>query len=100
MVKKPETTLAGASPGAGAIHPHPPHDQDTVVVEVLWPKGVKDDGKVYHQGQLYVTKRGHARGQNAPGRQVLRVVRTVLYYNGPEVLAEESVGEGPLELSD
>ncbi|MCK4624569.1 MAG: hypothetical protein KAV00_04605 [Phycisphaerae bacterium] len=79
--------------------PYETHDQDLVVVEVVFAKGVREDGRVYRCGETLTIRRGHALAQNTPGRQVYRILATAIYQNGPADQAEELLDEGPLEIS-
>ncbi len=88
----------------GYTHPCPTHDQDQCVVEVVYPKGVVENGNTYRQGEQLVLPRRHANSQNKPGRPVYRVVRTLKYVNDPTAVStaigyEEEVDEGPLKIS-
>ena len=111
MSKDKTNNAAGGATGGGPLdvsepfkHPAATHDQDEVVVEVVFPQGVKENGNVHRKGDKLVLKRGHAVAQNKPGRPVYRIVRTIQYVNDPSAVStatdyEDVVEDGPLEIS-
>ena len=84
---------------SGKPNAYEPHPQDLVAVEVVFPGGVREDGKVYACGQTLTLARGHATAQNQPGRPVYRILSTVRYANGPADQAEQPANDGPLAIS-
>jgi hypothetical protein len=57
-----------------------PHDSDVVVVEVIHPTGVLEDGKKYGQGATLTMLRGHA--ERLP--KYFRVLMPVKRVNDPD----------------
>jgi len=84
-------------PAKGTVHPYPVSDQDLVAVEVVYPQGVRQNGRNYRPGETLTLKRGLVTHYNKH-KPVYRVLRTVRYANGPADQAEEQPAEGPLNL--
>lgn len=97
MDDKTKTTAATTPSTHGPRLPHTPSDQDLVAVEVVYPQGVRQDGRNYRPGETLTLKRGLVTHYNKH-KPVYRVLRTVHYQHGPADQAEEQPVEGPLEL--
>lgn len=67
-------------------HPFPPHADDQVVVEVLYPAGVTVGQRHYIHRERLVIERGRATAANDrdPTRPVFLILRTVQYKHDPE----------------
>ena len=97
MDDKAKTTAATTLPTQGHQLPYTPSDQDLVAVEVVYPQGVRQNGRNYRPGETLTLKRGLVTHYNKH-KPVYRVLRTVRYANGPADQAEDRPVEGPLEL--
>lgn len=82
-------------------HPFETHDQDLVACEVVWPAGVKENGREYPVGSVVTLRRGHAAKQNRPGRETYRVIKTLRYHKDPDPEAsyEQQVAPQPLDVT-
>jgi len=96
MSTKPQPVKA-SSPDEKAGHPHRPHDNDLVAVEVLHAQGVHFGGHTYRPGETLVMPRARAVADE-PGKRPVRVLKTVRYVHGPSSQTEEAIEQGPLDL--
>ena len=97
MVDKPKPATPPPR-SKGFAHPHLPHADDLVAVEVTHARGVKYEGDTYRKGQSFVMRRSAAMARDDHGRRPLRILKTVHYANGPADQAEDGPEEGPLDL--
>ncbi|NOX57556.1 MAG: hypothetical protein GXP29_01690 [Planctomycetes bacterium] len=75
------------------------HDQDECVFEVVYPKGVLENGRFVPQGELIMLRRGHALAQNTTESETYRLVKTVRHVHGPSLSYEGVAYDGPKRIS-
>ena len=77
------------------------HPRDLVAAEVVFPRGIRENGRVYKCGEVIAIDRGHAMAQNKPDKKVFKILRTVRYKNDPNPDAnyEEQPEDGPIDVT-